>query len=98
MSGESSGSRSFFIVERRRDPESGVTVTIYDRDHPDNEAFTDSDDARWIVCCEEHDLYESYDDYEDAQDLLLASTTWCDECARAAGHSVDDAEASPEDA
>ena len=90
MDAETSRSRSLFIVERRRDPDSGVTVTIYDRDHPDNDAFTDDDDARWIVCCEKHDLYESYDDYDEAQALLLSSSTWCDDCAREAGVSVEE--------
>jgi hypothetical protein len=93
-----------FLQERRNDAETGTTVSLWDTTHPGNDEYTEPDDKRWAVCCDDHDIYQTFDDRGDAQALMAQSlTTWCSECATehpgvTAGDEDDDDEDDDEEA
>jgi hypothetical protein len=59
---------SAFLRERRLDPVTRATISVYDTTHPDNDEFTDEEDKHWALFCEDHKIYVTCNRYERAQE------------------------------
>jgi hypothetical protein len=77
-----------YLRERRDDPETGSTISIYDGTHPDNTEYTDVGDDRWVVVCEDHETYDSFEDFTKARTCFLSPSEWCEECANSVGQTA----------
>ena len=70
-----------FLVERIINDQTGKTISLYDTEHPNNTDYVDPDDLRWAVCCEDHDVYESFEDFAEARSAVRQPGDFCTKCA-----------------
>jgi hypothetical protein len=66
----------------------GITVSIYDTEHPDNHEYTEPSNGRWAVRCENHGIHQRFKEHFDAVKAMEKPSTFCAGCAHLVRSSV----------